>query len=95
MNNYLSVSGAVFFDGPTGFIAESFQDFVVVAVFRQLVVTVHSQAGVDLRGDGSSSPLSSLVVIPLLPRRHSRSRRHVLRNFCWSRKRRRFMSVVS
>lgn len=44
MNGYLFVSGAVFFNGPTGFITESFQDLVVVTVFRQFVVTVHSQA---------------------------------------------------
>lgn len=66
-DRYLSVSGAVFFNRPTGLVAESFQDLVVVAVLRQFIVTVHTQTGVDLRGDRSPSPLSPLVVLPLLP----------------------------
>lgn len=73
---YLSVCGAVVFDGPTGLVAESFEDLVVVAVLRELVVTVHSQTCVDLRRDRSPPPLSPLIVLSLLPRRHSRPRRH-------------------
>jgi hypothetical protein len=73
---YLSVGGAVFFDGPTGLVAESLEDLVVVAVLRELVVPVHSQAGVDLRRDRSPPPLPPLVVLPFLPCRHSGPRRH-------------------
>lgn len=73
---YLPVSGAVFFDGPASFVAESLEDLVVVAVLWELIVAVHPQTGVDLRGDGSAPPLPPLVVFPLLPRRHSRPRRH-------------------
>ena len=74
---YLSISGAVFFDCPTGFVTESFEYFVVIAVFGKLVVAVHSQAGVDLGGDSPASPLPPLVVLSLLPRRHSSPRCHL------------------
>lgn len=73
---YLSVSSTIFFDGPASFVAESFEDFVVVTVLGKLIISVHPQTGIDLRGDGSASPLPPLVIFPLLPRRHSRPRRH-------------------
>ena len=66
-DRYLSVSGAVFFNRPAGLVTESFQHLVVVTVLRQFIVTVHTQTGVDLCGDRSPSPLSPLVVLPLLP----------------------------
>lgn len=73
---YLAIRGAVRFNDPTGFVAESFEDFVVVAVLRKLVVPVHPQTGEDLRRYGSPPPLSPLVVLSLLPRRLPRPRRH-------------------
>lgn len=74
---YLAVSGAVRFDGPTGLVAESFEDLIIVAVLGELVVPVHSQTGEDLRRYSSSPSLSSLVVLSLLPRRHTRPVRHL------------------
>lgn len=65
----LGISGAVFFNDPTSFSAECFQDLVIVTVFGKTIVPLRSKSGVDLCGDGSSSPLSSLVVLSLLPRR--------------------------
>lgn len=47
-------------------------------MFGELVVAVHSQAGEDLRRDGSPPPLSPLVVLPLLPRWLPRDGRHPL-----------------
>lgn len=76
---YLAIRGAVRFDDPTGFVAESLEDFIVVAVLWELVVAIHSQAGEDLRRYSSSPSLSSLVVLSLLPCWLSRPRRHRLR----------------
>lgn len=76
---YLAVCGAIFFDDPTGLVAESLEDLVVVAVLRQAVVAVHPQPGVDFRADCAPASLSSFVVLPLPPCRHPRPRRH------WSR----------
>jgi len=65
---YLAVSGSIGFNGPTSFVAESFEDFIVVAVFWEFEVPIHPQTREDLRRYGSSSPLSLLVVLSLLPR---------------------------
>ena len=45
-------------------------------MLRKLIVSVHSQAKKDLSGDGTSAPLTALVVLPLLPSGHSRPRCH-------------------
>ena len=66
---YLAVGGAIFFDGPAGFGADGFENFVVVAVLGELVVAVEAEAGEDLGGDGAAAALAALVVLPLLPRR--------------------------
>ena len=76
MRAYLPVGGAVGLDGPSGLVAKGFEDFVVVAVLGELVVSVHSQSGENLRRDGPPPPLSPLVVLPLLPCRQPRPRRH-------------------
>lgn len=76
---YLTIRCAIRFNDPTGFITESFENFIVVAVFGKLVVTVHSQTGEDLRSYGSSSSLSPFVILSLLPRWLSRPRRHFRR----------------
>lgn len=65
----LAISGAIVFDNPTSFGAKGFEDFIVITVFRELEIALSSKAGVNLGGYGSSLPLSSLVVLPLLPRR--------------------------
>jgi len=65
---YLPVSGSIWFNGPTCFVAKGFEDFVVVAVFGEFEVSIHPQTCEDLRCYGSSSSLSSLVVLSLLPR---------------------------
>ena len=72
---YLAIGGAVFFDGPTSFSAESLQDFVVVAVFGQIVVPLRPKTGVYLGCNGSPSPLSPPVVLSLPPRRFPPMRR--------------------
>lgn len=64
---YLAISGAVGFNGPASFVAESFEDLIVVAVLRELVVAVGSETSKNLRGYSSSPPLSPLIVLPLLP----------------------------
>lgn len=63
----LAIGGAVLFDDPTGFGTECFQDLVVVAVFGEFVVSLSSETGVNLSGNGSSPSLSPLVVLSLLP----------------------------
>lgn len=50
-------------------------------MFRELVITVHSQTSENVGGDGPPPPLSSLVILPLLPRRHPRAGGH----FRWKR----------
>lgn len=39
---YLAVGSTVGLDSPAGFVAEGFENFIVIAMFRELVVTVHS-----------------------------------------------------
>jgi hypothetical protein len=73
---YLAVCGAIFLDGPAGFGADGFEDFVVVAVFGEFVVAVEAEAGEDLGGDGAAAALAALVVLPLLPRGQARAGRH-------------------
>lgn len=46
-------------------------------MFRKLIVPIHSQTGEDLRCYSSSSPLSPLVILSLLPRWLPRPRRHL------------------
>lgn len=57
-------------------VAEGFEDFVVVAVFGEVEVAVHAEAGEDLGGDGAAAPLSPLVVLSLLPCGKAAPRRH-------------------
>ena len=64
---YLSASGAIRFNGPTSFVAESFEDLIVIAVLRELVVAVHSETGEDLGSYGSSPSLSPLVIFSFFP----------------------------
>lgn len=73
MSWYLAVGGAVGFDGPTSLVAESFEDFIVVAVFGKLVVAVHPESREYFGGYGSPPPLSFLVVLSFLPCGQSRS----------------------
>lgn len=77
---YLTIGGPIFFYGPTSFSTEGFQDLVVVAVLGELVISLRPQTSVDLGCNSPSSPLSPLVVFPLLPGRQSTrptsSRRH-------------------
>lgn len=73
---YLAICGTVRFNGPTGFVAKSLENFVVVTVLWELVVPIHSQTGEDLRRDCSSSSFSPLVVLPFFPRRLPRPWRH-------------------
>lgn len=69
----LAVGGAVLVHDPTSFRTQCLEHFVVVAMLGQLVVPVRTQACEDLGGYGSSTPLPSFVVLPLLPSRQSRS----------------------
>lgn len=73
--NHLAISGAVFFDDPTSFETKSFENLVVIAVLRELIVALSSKARVNLSRDGSSPPLPLLIVLPLLPRRSTSGRR--------------------
>lgn len=66
----LAVSSAIFVNDPTGLCAESFQDFIIITMFRELIVSLSSKTGIYLSSDGSSPSFSPLVVLPLLPRRH-------------------------
>ena len=74
---YFPVSGAVGLDSPAGLIAEGFKDLIIVAMLWEFVVPVHSQAGEYIGRDSSPPPLPPLVVLPLLPRRQPRPRRHL------------------
>jgi len=65
---YLAVSGSIGFNGPPSFVAESFENFIVVAVFGEFEVPIHPQTREDLRRYGSSPSLSPLVVFSLLRR---------------------------
>lgn len=77
-SSYLTIRCAIRFNDPTGFITESFENFIVITMFRKLVVTVHSQTREDLRSYSSSSSFSPLVILSFLPRWLSRPRRHFL-----------------
>lgn len=77
----LSVSGSVFFYNPTSFITKSFENFVIITVFRQLIVTIHPKTGEDLSSDRSPPAFSSLVVFSFLPCRKPSPRRHLTMSF--------------
>jgi len=65
----LAVGVAFLVHDPASFRTQCLEDFVVVAMLGELVVPVRAQAREDLGRDGSSTPLPSLVVLPLLPSR--------------------------
>lgn len=65
----LAISGAILFNNPTSFGAKGLEYFIIITVFRELVISLSSKTGVNLGGYGSSPSLSSLVVLSLLPRR--------------------------
>lgn len=66
---YLAIGGAIFFNSPTSFSTESLQNLVVVTVLRQVVIPLSPKPGVNLRRDGSPTPLPPPVILPLPPRR--------------------------
>jgi len=65
----LAVGVAFLVYDPASFRTQCLEDFIVVAMLGELVVPVRAQAREDLGRDGSSTPLPSLVVLPLLPSR--------------------------
>lgn len=73
----LTVSGAVFFHSPASLHAERLEDFIVVAVLGQLVVSIETQAGEDLSCNGAPAALSPLVVLSFLPGGQARPGRHI------------------
>ena len=73
---YLLIGESVFFNDPTCFDAESFEDFIVVTVLGELIVAISSEACVDLGGYGAPPSLPPPVVLPLLPRGEARARGH-------------------
>lgn len=74
--NDLAIGGAVGLHDPAGFVAESFENLIVVAVLGERVVPVEAEAREYFGGDGSPPPLPALVVLPLLPRRRPRPPGH-------------------
>lgn len=66
---HLPVRRSVFLDGPAGLVAKGLEDFVVVAVLRELVAAVHAEPRKYLRRDRPPPPLPPLVVLSLPPRR--------------------------
>lgn len=68
-NCYSSIGSAVFFNGPTSFNTESFQDFIVITVFRQIIVPLRPQSRVNFGRYSSPPSLSPPVVLSLPPRR--------------------------
>lgn len=75
----LAIGGAVVFNDPSSFGAESLEDFVVIAVFGKTIVALSPEASVNLSSDGSPPPLSPHIVLPFLPRRLPPRRRRPLR----------------
>lgn len=65
----LAIGGAIIFNDPASLKAESFQDFIIITMFRKFKVPLSSKSCINLSSYGSSPPLSSLIILSLLPSR--------------------------
>lgn len=74
--SYFPIGSAIGFNRPASLITKCFKDFIIIAVLRKLIVSVHPQTGENIRRYSSSPPFPPFIVLPLLPRRQSRPRSH-------------------